>query len=83
MALIEIEYDNLYARGANADIVLEQLQESGLKVCYRDFMNQGQCNILAVSQRATSVVKKADTDARRFYKQITDRYAHPDNPETP
>ena len=83
VALIEIEYDNLYARGANADIVLEQLQKSGLKVCYRDFMNHGQCNILAVSQRAASVIKEADTDARRFYKQITDRYAHPDSPETP
>lgn len=75
MALVEIEYDDLYARGANAGTVLKQLRDAGLEICYRDFMNVGQCNVLAVSERVASVIEEVNTDAQRFYGEISDRYA--------
>jgi hypothetical protein len=74
VALVEIEYDDLYERGANANAVLGQLKKAGLEVCYRDFMNVGQCNVLAVSERAAAVVGEINADARHFYEGITGRY---------
>ena len=75
VALVEIEYDDLYARGANASTVLKQLRDAGLEICYRDFMNVGQCNVLAVSERVVAVVEEVNADAQRFYGEISDRYA--------
>lgn len=74
VALVEIEYDDLYARGANAGTVLRQLKDAGLEVFYRDFMNVGQCNVLAVSERAAAVVAEVNTEAQSFYAGISDRY---------
>lgn len=78
VVLVEVEYEDLYERGGNAGTVIAQLHAAGMHICYRDFMNTGQCNLLAVSDRALNTVDKSNEDALRFYGEITDRYAAPE-----